>query len=559
MKIVSKQIDWLIALLLAALSLTWHAGFLTHAHGLWRDEVNTVTVATLPSLGQLWRTLPYESFPLLPFGVIRCWAAMVGAQNDFGLRIFGFVVGAGILGALWFNARVTHRTVPIWSLVLLGFNILVIRCGDSVRAYGLGMFFILLTVGLVWRAVESPSRRRLAVAALAGILSVQTLYSNAFLLAAICGAGALSCGLNRQWKKTGLMLGIGLPAALSLLPYLDIIHRSGLINRPLHQAFDWQQAWSVLSDALGPVTAVFWLLAGAVTAVGGVCVLLFHKNLSTVEKSRGLYALGVVVGSTVFFTIFSFVAGLRFSQWYYLSLMAVWAAGMELMISVMIEAGRASPRLEALPQWRPGLFFAAVRLTGQVVMPLALVIFLMISARPLPLLRQSNLDWFAGKLQASADKEDFIVVNPWYCGVGFNRYYHGPTPWQTVPPLPDHSIHRYDLIWENMTSRPEESLRRVTDQITRVLRSNHRVWLIGQFIRPKAGEKLAELPPATTDAGAWKNGQDISVYYQAAWTHNLSSFLDAHSRDALQMLPPQEAANVFFERPDVFKFEGWRE
>ena len=87
-------------MLLTALIVVLHGASLNHAGGLWRDEANTMSVATLPSLSLLWHTLKFEAFPLLPFVTLRGWAAMVGADNDFGLRIFGFLTGLGVLGAL---------------------------------------------------------------------------------------------------------------------------------------------------------------------------------------------------------------------------------------------------------------------------------------------------------------------------------------------------------------------------------------------------------------------------------------------------------------------------
>ena len=34
-----------------------------YAGPLWRDEVNTISVAQMPSLKELWDNMPFESFP----------------------------------------------------------------------------------------------------------------------------------------------------------------------------------------------------------------------------------------------------------------------------------------------------------------------------------------------------------------------------------------------------------------------------------------------------------------------------------------------------------------
>ena len=67
---------------------------------------------------------------------------------------------------------------------------MVIRYGDSIRAYGLGILLALLTIGTMWRLVESFTLRRAIVALVIAVLSVQSLYYNAVLLFALCLAAA---------------------------------------------------------------------------------------------------------------------------------------------------------------------------------------------------------------------------------------------------------------------------------------------------------------------------------------------------------------------------------
>ncbi len=551
-KFTFGTVKWAVALLLTALIVALHGTGLSHAGGLWRDEANTMSVATLPSLGQLWHTLKFEAFPLLPFVALRGWAAMVGADNDFGLRVFGFLAGVSVLGALWFNARVILRTPPFWSLVLIGFNVVLIRSGDSLRAYGLGMLFILLTFGAIWRVVESATPGRIVVAMLAGILSVQTLYSNAFLLAAIGGAGALVYAADRVWKKSALMLALGIPAALSLLPYLGIIRQTALIDRPVRMPFSWATAWPMLSSALGspaPFLVWLWLGLGAIGFLGGLYLLVFAQTLPAKQKRRALFGWAAVFGSTVASAIFFILAGVRPSPWYYITTMAVWAVSLEVIFSVLFEMCGSLSR----PAWR------WITTGSQVFLPLALAIYLFFPAHQMLLLLQTNMDGTARQLQTAAAKEDFIIANPWYYGVSFARYYHGPTSWQTLPPLADHSIHRYDFFWNEMTGQPAESLRRVTDKITETLRANHRVWVVGDLTRLGPGEMPPELKPAPTDDATWKNGHDVDAFYEYAWTVNLSHFLDTHAREGVQLLLPPEQQRVYFEAPSVIRFEGWRD
>ena len=59
-------VPFAVALLaLLALVAALHLRLLLRGGGLWRDEVNTLHVATMPSLGELWRALEFESAPVL--------------------------------------------------------------------------------------------------------------------------------------------------------------------------------------------------------------------------------------------------------------------------------------------------------------------------------------------------------------------------------------------------------------------------------------------------------------------------------------------------------------
>jgi hypothetical protein len=76
------------------LVLFLHARLLGKAGPLWRDEVNTLVVATQPTLGELWARLDTESFPLLLFALLRAWCAAGLGQCDPGLRAFGLLFGS---------------------------------------------------------------------------------------------------------------------------------------------------------------------------------------------------------------------------------------------------------------------------------------------------------------------------------------------------------------------------------------------------------------------------------------------------------------------------------
>ena len=264
-----------------------HVRFVTSVGGLWRDETNSVSLATLPSVAEIWRFLDYDSFPVLFFGVLRGWTTLFGADNDIALRALGLITGLGILAALWANARSFGIKWPVLSFALIGLNPMLIRYGDSTRAYGLGIVLILLTLRSFWRLVDSPSTapsKRILSAGVLALLSVQCLYYNSVLLFAIA-AGAMAVAFRqRAWRSIGIILGIGMLAAASLLPYLPMIRRmrewTFMVAYPADYSWLWQRAGEVMGSPR-PVLVWIW------TALFAACVALTALALVRFRRREG--------------------------------------------------------------------------------------------------------------------------------------------------------------------------------------------------------------------------------------------------------------------------------
>src|SRR6187402_1682840 len=93
-----------VAMTVAACYL--HVRFLLHAGGLWRDEVVSFNVATQSTIGALHEALRYDSFPGLFHLTLRGWLGLGLGGSDLAIRMLGLVIGVGLLGAFWWNARV---------------------------------------------------------------------------------------------------------------------------------------------------------------------------------------------------------------------------------------------------------------------------------------------------------------------------------------------------------------------------------------------------------------------------------------------------------------------
>ena len=414
--------EWGVCLGATVAAVSLHLIFLTHAGGLWRDEAITANQSAM-SFSELWQKLTLDSSPLFTPLALRGWSALAGGHSDFVFRAYGFVVGIALLGALWFNAWAMGRQLPLLSLGLLAVNATVVRWGDTVRAYGSSLVFMLVMLGLVWRLAVKPDGCRFALAAVAAVLSVQAQFQNAALLLAMCGAGCLVCLRRRDWRTAGLVVSVRLVAALTLVPYVPNILHSQEWWALQKSGFLPGWVWSTVLNAIG--VPCWWLaipwLGLVLLAVGAGIGAARHADWP--DSELRLFAASALVLGLGCFLVFLWVAGLRTQVWYYLPPMTLSAACINAALPTKLGEVRA-------------LRLAVVGL--MILLPYPE------SAR-LARWRMTNLDLVAARLQAEAGPEDLIVIHKWFCGVTFNRYYHGQAPWSDGPAdgrLPDTALRR---------------------------------------------------------------------------------------------------------------------
>jgi len=475
------------------------------AGGLWRDEAATAHLAATFSLPYVINCAQFELFPALVPGLMHVYGWVAG-HSDAAFRFFGLLTGISILGVLWWNMWTLDRDIPLASVALLGFNSVFIQWGDSVRGYGLGSAFILLTAALLWRVVKRPEPRGMALAALAGVAAVQCLFNNSVLLLALCLAAAIVLMRRDETQKALLVLFLGLPAALSLLPYLGPMRAvSGwdmLVRQPVNFPFLGAQACTALSSS-GWWGIPVWLLAiaaGAAVALAGQS--RFVLAMSREQRELLLFAAGgLLLGIGGYFVMLKAVS-YPTRPWYYLAPMA--------MIAMMLDFIS-----HALRNQRPA------RLAGAI-----LVVFAATSLVPAwqqVSIRQSNVDLVAEHLNRSTAKGDLIIVTPWYDGISFDRYYRGPAAWLTVPPIEFHKFHRYDLVKAQMILPDQnQPVAPILRKIDATLTADHRVWVAGRMGSTRPGEVPPTFRPAPGDRPGWDDEA-----YTWAWSAKIAVHLRA--------------------------------
>jgi hypothetical protein len=399
----------------------------------------------------------------------------------------------------------------------------VVRTVDSIRPYGWGIVFIVVTLACAWNAVRTSKPLWLVLTAACAVASVQCMYQNAFLLAAILIAGAF-VSWRASDRKTALgLLGAGALAATSLFVYLPGIRAAGEWGMLIRTRIPVSRIVKVLADTVdagGPVIIGIWIALVAAAIVIGILAL---RRKAPDAALFGAVAL-VLAASAYLAAILA--THVQTEPWYYVPLIAV-----------------AGPLLDGAlrGRWR----------VARLVLCLAAGALLLVPAVSFVKVRWTRVDVVAAKVEAAAAPGDLVVLNPFWIGITFQRYYHGKAPWISVPPMADLKIVRYDWYKEAMT-RPGAA-QPVLDAMTRTLQGGHRVfWVEGMNSGPE-GQPARVLPPAPLPGSGWFLGP-----YLLAWGREAAHHLESHAVQANVVDVNPGAPVMGYEAVTLTEVSGWR-
>ena len=506
----NQTLPWVeigVALILMITLVILHFTVFLYSGALWRDEISSVNLINLPSLSVFWDNFQFDSFPIIWVSLLQTWSFAGFGASDFSLRILGLLMGLGTMGSLWCATRAFGIRLPLISLVLFAMCPTIFAT-DSLRAYGLGVSLIMLAVATMWRVLENPTTWHIVWCAAAIILSAHSLYNNSFLIFAIC-LGAAAVGIYRhQWKLILLPLGLGMLTAASLLPYSGIISRVGNRNIIAEVPIDLSFIFSKFQQAIDPsgelITGI-WIVLGLLIVVTFVWLLVRpYADQPEKQKDLAVFALTTMLVSIIAYIAFVKILSYTTTGWYYLPLMAVLIIFIDKGIDIICKI---------YPQGR------IIRIACILVVAIAVFMNSWDAAH----LRKTNIDLLAARLEKLADKDDLIVVNPFYYGISFARYYKGSTAWTSLPEITDHSAQRFDMLKIKMMQN--EPIKRVVQKITITLQTGHSVWLVGRlnFLRP--GEIPIVLPPAPHSPYGWN-----AVAYMTTWSEEAAFAVQTHGQ-----------------------------
>jgi hypothetical protein len=529
---VLRYSDWISAALVTLLATYLHVLFLLNAGGLWRDEADLVHLSLLPSVSEVWQNLPHDSCPILMHLVVRSWSTAASLGNtDPGLRVLGLYVGLFLLLAFWFASWTMRKGAPLLAVTLAGLNVTIVRAGDSLRAYGLGSALGVLMLAVIWRLTCRPSLAAFSCAVAVAVLSVQSLYQNAFLLFAACCGGFMLCAVERRWRDTLPIFAVGLATAVSLLPYIPLIVGAQDWYIIMKIGFRFSRGWKQLAVATGsPLTVFTWiwvaLWIGALAAT--ICVFFWRWDRLP-DRVRGLILFAgtsFVVGAAGY-AFFLKLTEYPTQAWNYAPLMAFSAACLDAVFFTAWRWARSA-----------AMIFAALTISTTLLFGL-----------PAVKCRQTNVDLIAADLCTEVAPNDYVIVYPWYCGVTFKRYYRGAAPWTTLPPLEDYTLQRYDLLKAKMQAK--DPIAPVIGRITSTLQPGNRVWLVGNI--PFSQEPLPEIHPAPNNPWGW-----FDPPYSFYWGVQVTQFLAAHCQRSAVVMPPSTNCVNPSENLAVFVMTEWK-
>jgi hypothetical protein len=245
------------------------------------------------------------------------------------------------------------------------------------------------------------------------------------------------------------------------------------------------------------------------------------------ERALALFFATALVVGVAGFALFLLAIGYPTQPWYYFSLLGLAAVSCEASLHLALRGAWL---------WR----CARLALT---VLALGLVAPALWRGNPE---RMTNLDRVAAELATRARPDDLIVVAPWYLGISFAHYYSGPTPWVTVPDLPDHSLTRYDLVKQHMIDpRGElESAERVRETLQR----GARVFVVGELPFLEGNPPAIAPPVAPHSELGWRE-----FHYQRLWSRMIAHALQTHAT-RVDAIPVELGVVSRFERPPLHAF-----
>lgn len=538
---ISSKFEWFVGAVVILGLVGIRIYFMSHAGGLWRDEVHSVDVARNHQF-PLWQ----DSFPILWVTFLRAWIFVCGDSDDTSMRLAGLFWSLILLGTAVWAAQGRSRAVPWATLILFGMSPIVTTYGTEVRGYAMGASALFWMLGLMQRWLLRPTGRGGILLVIASLVAVQAAYANSFLLLAASLSAGILCVMEKRWRALLFLLANGIVCAVTVSPYILVILPllTGDWVVVLRQDFPVGRYVNQMMYSFGAGGVLPFLAWGVLACCAGFGVKQRYYRRVEDEKSTNTAPCGppgaleimqlvfgtlLIIGYLKWLNVYS-------AEWYYLPVLALWAFCLDSMIATWTQRSASS----------------SVRLG----------IAILLAASQIPItwdaanVRLTNVDIVSKAVTEMATDKDLVIVSPWIYGIPVQRYYHGAAPWICIPKVsktevPGVMIHAdgYRAVMATMMS--ENPLAAELAQIRETLRRGGRVFVMGNVTMPQKGDIVLEMPVAPSSQYGW--GYEA---YRTLWTQKIGLELLAHSKE-IRLLPinNQQPVNRY-EDSQLYVVEG---
>jgi mannosyltransferase len=242
-----------------------------NVQSIWADEAATI-VLVRPGLHYLISHIAYnETTPPLYFLLVWGWTKIFGA-SVLGFRSLSAVAGTITIPLVYVAGRWISPRVGLWAAALATVNPVMYYYSQEARSYALLILFSTAAIIFWERALQSPSKRNLALWAGMSALALLTHYFAAFLFVPEALLLARRLSLRRVFPYAGAvgLVGIALvPLAAKQLAQGkgNWIEQSSLISRLA------QVPKQFLVGLYSPLEIITTLL-GLLLAAGAIAVIV---------------------------------------------------------------------------------------------------------------------------------------------------------------------------------------------------------------------------------------------------------------------------------------------
>ncbi|MBI5230607.1 MAG: glycosyltransferase family 39 protein [Coriobacteriales bacterium] len=242
------------AAVLSVLGLTLFGAFLRivsiTSRSFWLDEATAVRQASRP-IKLMLELMSFNVHPPLFHALLHYWIQVFG-RSEVAVRAFPTMFGiAAVPLAYWVGATIYDRRVGLISCGIMAISPFYIWYSQEARMYAMLLVFALVSIGAIWKAIDT------------GHFGWWALYSLATAL-----------GLMTQYFFIFLVVGQSLYFLLFV-----IVKEEQAADAEGTKRLSWKRPWAVVQDVPESVGWLASLLFAAVPLAWWLPNVLIHKAL----------------------------------------------------------------------------------------------------------------------------------------------------------------------------------------------------------------------------------------------------------------------------------------